>query len=149
MMLIKPLTAEYLDDAEKIEKICFSIPWSRETLEKELDNPTARFFVALKDGRAVGYMGIHIILGEGDIMRVAVLPECRRLGAGKALLSECLKSDELDTVFLDVRENNMPAIRLYESFGFKNIGVRKNYYSNPTENAVEMKWENKSSNSQI
>lgn len=138
-MEIKNFSAEYVDDVANIEKICFSKPWSREAIADELDNSVARFLVADIGGTAVGYIGIHIVLGEGDIMRVAVLPEYRKSGIGRALLEECFSSNELESVFLDVRENNIPAIRLYESFGFKNIGIRKNYYSDPTENAILMK----------
>ncbi len=139
-MVIKKFSRKYIDDVARIEQVCFSAPWSRESLAGELDNPSAQFLVAVENAKAIGYVGIHISLGEGDIMRVAVLPQFRRTGTGRALLKECLASDKLDRVFLDVRENNIPALRLYESFGFRRIGIRKNYYSNPTENALMMMW---------
>ena len=72
-----------------------------------------------------------------DIVRVGVLPECRRQGIAKALLTHAL-NEQKGRVFLDVRGSNTPAIMLYKSLGFVDTGVRKNYYENPTENAVLM-----------
>lgn len=136
---IKKVTKENISDITLIEQACFSIPWTEQSIAASAGSETAYFNIAFIDEKPAGYMSMQIVLGEGDIMRVAVLPEFRRLGVGRALLQDCFSYNTLDTVFLDVRENNIPAIKLYESFGFKNIGVRKNYYSDPTENAVMMK----------
>lgn len=121
-----------------IEQACFSTPWTEQSIIDSIGSDSNYFNVAYADGKPAGYMSMMLAAGEGDIMRVAVLPEYRRLGIGRALLEECFSSNNPDVVFLDVRENNIPAIGLYESLGFKSVGLRKNYYTNPTENAVIM-----------
>lgn len=142
-MNIKILKAEKenISDIAFIESRCFSGAWTQQSIAESVSNKNACFYIAYADSRPAGYMSMQLVLGEGDIMRVAVLPEFRRLGIGRALLEQCFSANTLDAVFLDVRENNIPAIKLYESFGFESIGVRKNYYSNPTENAIMMKRE--------
>lgn len=127
-------------DIALIEKACFSTPWTKQSIADSISGSTY-FNIAYADGNPAGYMSMQVCCGEGDIMRVAVMPDFRRLGIGRALLEECFSANQLDAVFLDVRENNIPAIRLYESFGFEKIGLRKNYYANPSENAVMMKKE--------
>ena len=84
---------------------------------------------------------LYVVCGEADIVRVAVLPEYRRRGIAEKLLLKSFEINETDAVFLDVRESNAAAINLYKSLGFKDTGVRKDYYSNPTENAILMKKE--------
>ena len=90
---------------------------------------------------AVGYAMLYIVCGEADIIRVAVLPEYRRQGIAEKLLLKSFEVNETDAIFLDVRESNLPAINLYKLLGFVDTGIRKDYYSNPTENAVLMKKE--------
>lgn len=131
---------ENIEDIAAIETACFSIPWNSLTLAAELENDCSHIFAAVDDGRAVGYVLLYIVAGEADIVRVAVLPEYRRQGIARALLN-CAFDKVEGAVFLDVRESNTPAIELYKSLGFADTGVRKNYYSNPTENAVLMKRE--------
>lgn len=134
-------TEENISDIAWIEKACFSTAWTRESISDSIKNESSYFNIAYADDKPAGYMSMQVCCGEGDIMRVAVLPDFRCLGIGRALLNECFSVNRLDAVFLDVRKNNIPAIKLYESFGFEKIGVRKNYYSNPTENALMMKKE--------
>lgn len=131
-------TKENTADIFLIEQSCFSTPWTEQSISDSVESDSNYFNIAYADGNPAGYMSMQLAAGEGDIMRVAVLPEYRRLGVGRALLNECFASTKPDVVFLDVRENNIPAIKLYESLGFKSVGLRKNYYSNPTENAVIM-----------
>lgn len=140
-MEIKIIKAEKENtpDIALIERSCFSIPWTEQSIFDSIGSDSAYFNIAYANGKPAGYMSMQVVLGEGDIMRVAVLPDFRRLGIGRKLLDECFCANKLNEVFLDVRENNLPAIKLYESFGFEKIGLRKNYYSNPTENAVMMK----------
>lgn len=134
-------TKDNITDIAGIEKSCFSIPWTEKSIGDSISGGNTFFNIAYIDGEPAGYMSMQVILGEGDIMRVAVLPQYRRHGIAKRLLDDCFSSNTLDVVFLDVRENNIPAIKLYQSFDFKSIDIRKNYYSNPTENAVMMKKE--------
>lgn len=137
MMLIKPLIEKYLDDVYEIEKVCFSNPWSKEDLKRQIESETSYFLVADIDGRAVGYMGLQIFSGEGYVTNIAVLPKYRGQGIAKALINEQMKN-KMDFITLEVRESNIPAICLYEKTGFENVGIRPNFYSNPTENAVIM-----------
>lgn len=137
MINIRPFEKKYLDDVYEIEKICFSNPWSKEDLERQIDTQTSHFLVAEVDGRAVGYMGLQIFAGEGYVTNVAVLPEYRGQGIAKALIAEQMKND-MEFITLEVRESNTPAIHLYKKSGFETVGVRPDFYVNPTENAVIM-----------
>lgn len=137
-MEIKELSEKYIKDVADIEKVCFSRPWDQISIAAELKNEFSKFFVAVEDGRAVGYVGMYVLTGEADIVRVAVLPDFRKRGIARAVLEYSLKAADCD-VFLDVRESNFAAIGLYRSLGFYDTGVRKNYYSEPEENAVLMK----------
>lgn len=137
MINIRPFEKKYLDDVYDIEKICFSNPWSKEDLAKQIDMETSHFLVADMDGRAVGYMGLQIFAGEGYVTNVAVLPEYREQGIAKALITEQMKND-MEFITLEVRESNTPAIHLYKKSGFETVGVRPDFYADPTENAVIM-----------
>lgn len=136
-MQIVPFEEKYLDDVFKIEKTCFSNPWSKEDLKNQIKNETSHFLVADVDGRAVGYMGLQIFSGEGYVTNVAVLPQFRSRGIAQALISEQMKND-MEFITLEVRESNIPAISLYKKMGFENMGIRPKFYSNPTENAIIM-----------
>lgn len=136
-MEIKPFEEKYIDDVHKIENACFSNPWSREDLAKQLELETSHFLVADIDGKAVGYMGLQIFSGEGYVTNVAVLPEFRGKGIALALINEQLKN-KMNFITLEVRESNAPAINLYQKAGFENVGARPKFYSNPTENAIIM-----------
>lgn len=136
-MEIKPFEKKYIDDVYEIERACFSNPWSKADLTEQLDLETSHFLVADIDGRAVGYMGLQIFSGEGYVTNIAVLPEYRGRGIAFSLILEQLKN-KMDFITLEVRESNVPAVRLYEKAGFENMGIRPNFYSNPTENAIIM-----------
>lgn len=129
-----------LDDAaiiQQIENACFTSPWSEDSIRESLQNPCSRFYLAYLDGAIAGYMGLQLFSGEGYVTNIATLPEFRRRGVAGALLSEALKN-EMEFITLEVRESNAPAIALYRSFGFSEVGTRPNYYTNPTENALLM-----------
>lgn len=136
-MKIEKLSKKYLDDVCQIEKICFSNPWSKEDLEKQINIETSHFLVAVEDHKAVGYMGLQIFSGEGYVTNVAVLPQYRQQGIAVMLINEQMKN-QMDFITLEVRQSNIPAINLYTKMGFENVGVRPNFYSNPTENAIIM-----------
>ena len=137
MTHIKKLSLEHIDSVVEIENTCFSNPWSSEDLTAQIDNETSHFLVALIDDKVVGYMGLQIFSGEGYVTNVAVLPEYRGQGIAQALIDEQMKN-KMDFITLEVRESNIPAIRLYEKTGFKNVGIRPKFYTNPTENAIIM-----------
>lgn len=135
------MTAARLDGVCAIENACFAHPWSRQSIEAELDNETSLFYVAVEDGQVVGYIGMSFVLDEGYIYNVAVKADCRKNGVGSALIqtlvTHCRKNN-FAFLTLEVRKSNAPARSLYEKFGFIKVGERKNYYSDPTENAVLM-----------
>lgn len=136
-IVIDTLKTEYIDGVVNIENTCFSNPWSRADLIAQLENPTSHFYVAVEDGKVAGYMGLQIFSGEGYVTNVAVLPDYRRRGIAAALIAEAVKN-EMDFISLEVRKSNTPAISLYEKEGFKNVGIRPNFYSDPNEDAVIM-----------
>lgn len=124
-----------------IEKQVFSMPWSQQAFEESLENKDTLYLVAEKAGEVYGYIGMYISFEIGTISNVVVSPLHRRKGIAKGLLTEliCLsKKLGVEALTLEVRESNEPAIRLYESEGFVNEGLRKNFYQKPTENAMIM-----------
>lgn len=130
----------HIKEIAKLEKECFSTPWSEQTIEDAFKTGT-RFFVAQKGDLVLGYVGISAILDEGYITNVAVFPEARRQGVASALLNflfEFAKENSLSFISLEVRESNNAAISLYQKFGFKTEGKRKNFYSAPQEDALIM-----------
>lgn len=139
---IVPMNGDHLDEVTELERICFSTPWSRNMLAEELDNLLSAFLVALDDtDRVVGYAGLQVVLDEGYITNVAVLPECRRQGVASQLLEVFLnfaEGNHLAFLTLEVRASNYDAIALYGSRGFRSVGRRKNYYEHPKEDAIIM-----------
>lgn len=134
---IENMKEEHINEVENIEKICFAHPWSRTDLEQQLNLETSHFAVATVDEKVVGYMGLQIFSSEGYVTNVAVLPEYRRQGIAKMLIEKQMQN-EMSFITLEVRESNLPAIKLYESCGFENVGIRPKFYTNPTENAIIM-----------
>ncbi len=126
-----------------IEKASFAIPWSDESLAEELNDPgRALVLVAeAEQGEVVGYVSCRIVLDEGQINNLAVVPGRRRTGVGSALLIAMLTEATQKGVrrfFLEVRPSNTGACRLYERFGFVPVGRRKNYYADNQEDAIIM-----------
>ncbi len=138
---IEKMTASHIEEISKLEKECFSSPWSEEGLKSELTNNFARFFVAFCKDELAGYIGAHNILGEVYITNVAVFSEFRRKGVGKALvefLVESMKVENAEFVTLEVRKSNYSAIALYEKCNFEKVGERKKFYEKPIEDAILM-----------
>lgn len=132
---------EHIEYLEKLEQVCFSMPWTRQQLISQLPDDNHLFLVILHDGQAVGYVGMMYVLDEGYISNVAVDPQHRRKGLADRLIEETLSAaekKELAFVTLEVRQSNVPAISLYEKHGFIKVGQRKNYYDLPKEDAILM-----------
>jgi len=131
-----------IEDILVVEKLSFSIPWSRDSFEKEIvDNNLATYLVAKVNEKAVGYIGMWKVLNEGHITNVAVHPEFRHQGIGDQLVSELLslcEKENIDLVTLEVRKSNQNAIKLYEKHGFVAEGIRKAYYQDNKEDAIIM-----------
>ena len=138
-MTVVPMAECHLAALAKIERACFHAPWSEAMLREELDKGI--FLVVERDGQAIGYVGCQTVLDEGYITNVAVSPDCRRQGVGRALIEELAqraRAQGLSFVTLEARASNAPAIALYEGAGFVRVGVRKNFYTAPSEDAVLM-----------
>ena len=132
----------HLEALEQLERSCFSMPWTREMLLGQMPDDSHEFLAAEDEsGELLGYVGMMTVLDEGYISNVAVAPEQRRRGIADALIRTLLDRAamrELSFVTLEVREHNKPAIALYRKHGFVPVGLRKNYYEAPTENAILM-----------
>lgn len=140
---IVPMSGEHLQALEKLEKICFSRPWSGDMLKEELENDCAAFLVAEdpQSGEVLGYAGLLVAADEGYITNVAVFPEYRRQGIAGELIKVFLnfaRAHHLAFLTLEVRPSNTAAIALYEGFGFCEAGRRRNYYDLPKEDALIM-----------
>ena len=133
-----------LEQVTAIEKDTFSMPWSKEDFLNSMNNSSHVYVVACEGDVIYGYCGMWGVVGEGQINNVAVKKECREKGIGfqlvKFLLEEGYKQG-LEAFTLEVRESNLSAIHVYEKAGFENVGIRKNFYDKPKENAVIM-WKN-------
>ena len=145
-MKIIPMNESHVAQVAALEKQCFSDPWSENSVASELENPLSLWLIAEEDGAVCGYVGSQTVLDETDMMNIAVHPDCRRKGIAAALITELvsrLKARGSRVLRLEVRESNFSAIALYEALGFTQLGLRKNYYRNPKENALILgkEWE--------
>lgn len=133
--------SEHIEKIEALEKLCFSVPWTRQQLISQLPDNMHVFLAAVSGEEVLGYVGMMFVLDEGYISNVAVSPSLRRQGIADALIDELLsraKMLELSFVTLEVRDSNQSARALYEKHGFTEVGLRKNYYNFPTEDAILM-----------
>lgn len=112
--------------------------WSFETYQKQLSNPDDISFLALCDGEAAGFISVWFVCGEAEINNIGVLEKFRRMGIAKALFDSAYNAAKAEKWYLEVRESNLGAISFYEKLGFERVGMRKNFYTAPTENAVLM-----------
>ena len=137
--MLRAMTMADLDAVCQIEEQCFSVPWSRESMEKELSgNDQAHYLVAEIEGKVVGYAGFWQVLDEGHIMNIAVLPEMRGRGLGEELMRAMLEQGtQMGIIYwtLEVRVSNIAAIELYEKVGFTSAGIRPGYYEKRKEDA--------------
>ena len=145
-MIITKMTQQHVAQVAELEKLCFSDPWSEKSVASELNNPLAFWLVADDNGRVAGYIGSQTVVGESDMMNVAVHPDYRQQGIATGLIVgqvEQLRKLESHSLTLEVRASNEPAKRLYEKLGFQQVGCRKNYYRNPREDALILRkeWE--------
>ena len=136
------ITKMKITDAQELaelDKICFAVPWSKKSFEEEAQNSLATYYLAKDEDKIIGYCGVWKVSGEGQITNIAVLPEYRKQRVASKMLEKIIEECK-DTyqVILEVRESNIPAICLYEKYGFKKAGIRKNFYHSPLENGITM-----------
>ena len=162
-MLIRKMTEEDIEQVVEIEKECFSLPWSEKSFEDSLKREDTIFLVCeqevcqtceeyaddiqkqalscMPDKKILGYIGMYRSFEEGEITNVAVFPFARKKGVGNRLinsLKEIAKKQNLERIVLEVRVSNQPAISLYEKNAFVSVGIRKNFYEKPIEDAKIM-----------
>lgn len=144
MIRLEMMTDAQVSQVAQLERICFSDPWSENSVASELKNPLSLWLVAMDGETVAGYIGSQSVEGEADMMNVAVHPDYRRQGIARKLvesLSAALAENNIRHLMLEVRESNAPAIALYGGLGFTQVGLRPNYYRNPKENALIMRKE--------
>jgi len=140
-MIFREMLVEDLDQVMEIEEDLFSVPWTREGFLTYLMKKDTMFFVVEEKEKILGFCSMMIVLDEGDILNVAVRRDRQKEGIGQFLVDSILRMADLQgirLVHLEVREGNQTARRLYERLGFKEDGLRRNYYEDPVENAVLM-----------
>ena len=137
---------DHVAQVAALEKRCFSDPWSEKSIAGELENELSVWLVAQEQGTVLGYVGSQTVLDETDMMNIAVHPDFRRCGIAAELIGELisrLKARGSRCLKLEVRVSNASAIALYQTMGFVQLGLRKNYYRNPKEDALILgkEWE--------
>jgi ribosomal-protein-alanine N-acetyltransferase len=140
MTTIEPMAEEHIDAVLAIENVSNGAPWSEESFRREIKNPQAHYFVAI-DGEVLGFAGYWTLIDEAHVTTIAVQPEARGKGIGRALMQRIFDdaaAHGMTCATLEVRSSNVAAIHLYESLGFLNSGLRKNYYPDNREDAVIM-----------
>ena len=141
-LIIRQAEEKDIAAIEKLEQVCFTDPWSYDSLEQDiLRNKLAFYIVAEVEGEVCGYVGIWNIIDEGHITNVAVSPDYRRKHIASNMLDVLIASCEeagVERFTLEVRAGNEPAKALYAGKGFKEMGLRKGYYQDNGEDAIIM-----------
>ena len=143
MMIVK-MSESHIPQIAELERLCFNDPWSENSIASELGNKLSLWLVAEHEGQVLGYVGSQTVLGETDMMNIATHPDFRKQGIGTALirtLIDTLSAQGSHSLMLEVRASNDSAISVYEKMGFIQVGVRKNYYRNPKEDALILRKE--------
>lgn len=139
-IIVKKAGLSDVPQIAEIERKSIPQPWSEAAFTSALSNEKAITLAAFCGDILCGFITGVYLLDTADIYSVAVSLGYRRKGVGKHLLEEFFSAlpDEVNNVCLEVRESNIPAIKLYEKLGFERAGLRKNFYQDPRENAVLM-----------
>lgn len=141
MLVIRHMEEEDIDQVYEIECESFSEPWSKNALYSEVMNPNATYLVIIKNKEIVAYAGLRKIFDEGHITNIAVKIANRGQGLGKLLTEKLIEEGNtigIKKYTLEVRESNINAIKMYRKIGFKEAGIRKDFYEKPKENAFIM-----------
>ena len=141
---VRQMEEKDIDSLVIIEEECFSLPWSKKAFQESYVKDYAYFFVAEVDKEIVGYVGLYKMGNDGDITNIAISSLHRRKGIGYKLMSSVLdfaKRENMEHITLEVRESNIPAIKKKKKLGFVKVGIRKDFYEKPVENAAIMTYE--------
>lgn len=140
-MQIRPMKTEDCEQVAAIEAVSFSMPWSLRAFTETLEKSNFRYFVAEEAGEILGYCGFLYVLDEAEIPNVCVKASARQMGIGRRMMTVLIEEAKklgMAMLYLEVRESNVAARRLYSSLGFEENGIRKNFYEQPVEHAVLM-----------
>ena len=140
-MILREMVVDDLDQVMEIEQDLFAVPWTREGYFTFLTRDDAMFLVVQEKGRILAYCGLLMVLDEGDVTNVAVRRDRQKEGIGNFLMESLIRLADgmgVTTIHLEVRSGNETAIRLYERNGFARDGIRRNYYTDPVEDALLM-----------
>lgn len=140
-VVVRLATVEDYSAIAELEKMCFTHPWSEESVREELENENSRIFVAERGGVVVAYSGMQVAADEGYILNIAVHSALRRRGLGNAVINaliDAAKAEHLSFITLEMRETNLAAAALYTACGFEQVGRRRGYYMQPKEDAILM-----------
>ena len=139
---LKEMTSSYTEGVFNVGKLSLKEAWSLDSINKELDNKNAKYIVAVtENNEVVGFIGLWIVLDEGDITNVAVHPNYRKQKIASLLIEYVInnmKNWNISSLTLEVRKSNIPAQNLYKKFNFNVSGIRKNFYSDNNEDAYIM-----------
>lgn len=141
MLTIRRMKESDIPEVARLEKVIFPDPWSEGAISETFEQEQTLLLVAYEDRKLIGYLILYFVLEEGEIARIAVIPECRRQGVGARMLLELedlCEDNGITKLLLDVRESNETAISFYTSYGFVQDGVRRNFYSDPQEDGILM-----------
>lgn len=141
MIEIVKMNESHVSAVAELEKQNFSEPWPEIAVRGELTNKLALWLVALDGETVVGYVGSQTVLQEADMMNIAVADSHRRRGIARMLVEELIRQLDAYQLTLEVRASNAGAIALYDSLGFTQVGLRKNYYHKPKEDALILRKE--------
>ena len=154
-MIIREMILKDVPAVALIEQECFSMPWSEKSFCDSISREDTIFLVCeeeltdcgtnspkVRGGRIVGYIGMYLSFEEGEITNVAVSSSYRKRGYGQRLI-QAAKDKAADrnikSILLEVRKSNASAVSLYRRNGFEQVGIRKNFYERPAEDAIIMK----------
>jgi [ribosomal protein S18]-alanine N-acetyltransferase len=141
-IIITRMRVEDIEHVSRLERRCYSMPWSSSAYVTEIGNPNAYYTVAKDyDGKVLGYAGMWVVMGEMHITTIAVDPSRRGERIGERLLIDLFEyamAHGGDRTTLEVREHNRAARNLYLKYGFIEVAIRRNYYSDNSENAIVM-----------
>ena len=139
MLNVRDMTYEDCEAVAEIDRGTFSIPFSVEGYRRECSDPKAVTLVAESEGRIIGYANLWNVAGDVTLNNIAVAEGYRSKGAGTRLMEEIMRRfSECGFITLEVRKSNEGAIRFYRKFGFVQVGLRRDFYEKPTEDAVLM-----------
>ena len=141
MLTLRRMKESDIPEVARLEKEIFPDPWSEGAISETFEQEQTLLLVAYADRKLIGYLILYFVLEEGEIARIAVIPECRRQGVGARMLLELedlCEDNGITKLLLDVRESNETAISFYTSYGFVQDGVRRNFYSDPQEDGILM-----------